>query len=102
MPRPVISPVSLVLGIALSAATAYLLALLFGYLSGVGAVHRHHVESAAYLFAAAALVTASRNTRRIGPAPGVGAPGGSAMAIAVFIAGAWVLYRQHRLIGTLL
>jgi protein O-mannosyl-transferase len=102
MLRRLISPVSLALGIALSATAVYLLALLFRYVFGAAAVQRHHVESASYLFAVAALVTAFRHTPTIGPAPGAdspgagspraGSPGASPTFIAAFVAAAWVVY----------
>jgi hypothetical protein len=41
-----------ILGTFLTLSGAYLVALLFGYVFGVGAVRRHHVESASYIFAA--------------------------------------------------
>jgi hypothetical protein len=46
------------LGILLVASTAYLLALLCGYVFGIGDVRRHHVESAAYIFGVLVLGTA--------------------------------------------
>jgi hypothetical protein len=42
-------------GILLAASAAYLIALLFGYVFDIGNVRRHHVESASYVFAVAAL-----------------------------------------------
>jgi hypothetical protein len=42
----------------LAASAAYLLTELFGYVFGLGEVRRHHVESAAYIFAAAGLALA--------------------------------------------
>ena len=78
MRRPVTKPISLVLGIALAASTGYLLALLFAYVFGVGHVRRHHVETASYLFAAAAAAIAFRNGGRSGRIcrcqPGAGGP----------------------------
>ena len=50
--------VSSMLGISLVASTLYLLALLFGYVFGLGHVRRHHVEAASYIFVLAAVVTA--------------------------------------------
>lgn len=48
---------AVVLGSLLALSTAYLTVLLFGYVFGVGAIRRHHIESASYIFAAVWLMT---------------------------------------------
>jgi hypothetical protein len=52
-----------VLGALLAASTAYLSALILGYVFGIADVQRHHIETASYIFAAAAAVTAFTRNR---------------------------------------
>lgn len=47
------------LGLLLALSAIYLAALLFGYVFEVGAIRRHHVESASYILVAAWLLTAA-------------------------------------------
>ena len=89
---------SLILGIVLAASTVYLAALLFRYVFDIGNVQRHHVESASYIFAAAALAAAfkprTEHTKPIGLHSGV-----SPWLSAAFIAAAALLYGNTVFLG---
>ena len=63
MTRRVVGSKSLVVGIVLAASAAYLAALLFGLVFNIGGIRRHHVESASYIFAAAALIAVFTRSR---------------------------------------
>lgn len=91
--------ITLILGIVLAASGAYLIALLFGYLFGVGGVRRHHVESASYIFTAAALATAFARDER-NPREPIGLPRGlTPWLFAGFIAAAALLYASTLSLG---
>lgn len=86
------------LGILLAASTAYLLALLFGYVFGTGGVRRHHVESAAYIFGVLALGTAwLRRPREEGPPDREG--NHSLWLIGGFLAAGMLLYGDTMFAG---
>lgn len=84
----------------LAAGLAFLAARLFGYLAGVGGVERHHVESAAYIFAAAAACAAlARNHGAVRAAPaGAGSWGGP---LGLFVAASLLLYGSSLGLGFL-
>ena len=82
--------VVLFLGIVLAASAVYLVALLFAYAFGVGSIRRHHVESASYIFAAAAVTVTLTRWRRTSPAPI--SPPRTAWLVLGFIASALALY----------
>ncbi len=82
--------VVLSLGIVLAASAAYLVALLFGYVFAVGSARRHHVESASYIFAAAALTVAVTRGQRVQAVP-LTAPT-APWLVVIFVASAAALY----------
>jgi hypothetical protein len=89
---------SLILGIVLAASAGYLAALLFGYVFDIGNVQRHHVESASYIFAGAALAAAF--TRRTEHTEPIGLHrNGSPWLSAGFIAAAALLYGNTVFLG---
>ena len=99
MRPPVTRPVLLILGSTLAASTLYLLALLFGYVFGIGHVRRHHVETASYVFVIAAALTAFSQTapRRVQPS-GTVRPRAAAL-LAGLVAASCVLYGNTLRLG---
>ncbi len=99
MRPPVTHPVLLILGSTLAASTLYLLALLFGYVFGIGHVRRHHVETASYVFVIAAALTAFSQTppRRVQPS-GTVRPRAAAL-LAGLVAASCVLYGNTLRLG---
>jgi hypothetical protein len=93
------NPAYRVLAGLLGATTVYLLTLLFGYVFGIGTVKRHHVETASYLFAAAAVAVAfARKLQTVPHRMDLGRRG-SALLPVVFIAMAAILYGNTIALG---
>lgn len=99
MIRRVVGSQSLVLGIVLAASAAYLAALLFEFVFDIGDVRRHHVESASYVFAAAALAVAFTRNRRNTPEPVRLHTDTPPWLLAGFIAAAALLYGNTVFLG---
>lgn len=82
----------------LAASVTYLAALLYGYLFGTFGVRRHHVESASYIFAVAAVVTALLRHRETERTSHGTLPPWRVVALA-FVLGALALYRHAIFLG---
>jgi hypothetical protein len=87
-----------VVGLLLLLSAGYLSWLLFGYLFGVVTVRRHQLESASYIFAAAALVTALTRSAPAAPALGGYAPAPPWIPLAL-IGAATALYANTLFLG---
>jgi len=99
MIRRVAGSLSVILGIVLAASAMYLGALLFGYVFDIGSVRRHHVESASYIFATAALIAALTRGEPNTSEPISFNRDGSPWLTAGFIAAAGLLYGNTVFLG---